>query len=254
MAEVAVRLENVSMRFNLNRERVDNLKEYFIKFLSHKLSYNEFWGLRDVSFTVEKGERLGILGLNGAGKSTLLKVVSGVMRPTFGTLETYGDIAPLLELGAGFDPAYSGGENIYLYGATLGYSRNQVKGIWQEIVDFAELQDFIDVPVKNYSSGMRARLGFAIACMVDPDILILDEVLAVGDKPFRVKCEAKIQSLFEKGVTVLFVSHNLEQVQRLCNKAILLEQGRIIAAGDVDSVAAVYQERSGARPRLAGKK
>ncbi|MDR1805249.1 MAG: ABC transporter ATP-binding protein [Clostridium sp.] len=231
------------MRFNLNRERVDNLKEYFIKFLRHQLQYNVFWGLKDISFTVQKGERLGVLGLNGAGKSTLLKVISGVMKPTEGTLDVKGEIAPLIELGAGFDQNYSGGENIYLYGATLGFSRKQIREVWDAIVDFSELRDFIDVPVKNYSSGMRARLGFSIACMVNPDVLILDEVLSVGDAPFKAKSEAKIMELFNNGATVIFVSHSMEQVKRLCNRAILLEKGRLIASGDTESVCAEYAKR-----------
>ena len=245
MSNIAIRLDDIDMRFNLNREHVDNLKEYFIRFLRRQISYNRFWGLRHVSFTLEKGERLGVMGLNGAGKSTLLKVIAGVMRPTEGTLEVNGVIAPLLELGAGFDRNYSGGENIYLYGATLGFSRKQIKEVWKDIVDFSELHDFIDVPVKNYSSGMRSRLGFAIACMVEPDILILDEVLSVGDAPFRKKSEAKIMELFDKGVTVIFVSHNMDQVQRLCNKAILLEKGEIVASGDTDSVCKEYVRRMG---------
>jgi ABC-2 type transport system ATP-binding protein len=243
VSSYAIKLDNVGLRFNLNRERVDNIKEYFIKFLRHQLYYNVFWGLRNVSFTVQEGERLGVLGLNGAGKSTLLKVISGVMKPTEGTLEVHGELAPLIELGAGFDHNYSGGENIYLYGATLGYSRKQIQEIWKDIVEFSELQDFIDVPVKNYSSGMRARLGFAIACMVEPEILILDEVLSVGDAPFRAKSEAKITELFNKGVTVIFVSHNMEQVQKLCDKAILLEKGQVVANGDTESVCAEYVRR-----------
>jgi ABC-2 type transport system ATP-binding protein len=241
--EPAIRLDKVSMRFNLNRERVDNIKEYFIKFMRHQLHYNEFWALRDVSFTVQKGERLGVMGLNGAGKSTLLKVIAGVMKPTHGIMEINGNIAPLIELGAGFDMNYSGGENIYLYGATLGFSRKQIKEIWKEIVDFSGLKDFIDVPVKNYSSGMRARLGFAIACMVEPDILILDEVLSVGDAPFKKKSEAKIMELFDRGVTVIFVSHSMEQVEKLCNKAILLEKGQVVASGYTDSVCEEYKRR-----------
>lgn len=205
--------------------------------------FQEFWALRDISFEVEKGDRLGIMGLNGAGKSTLLKVVSGVLKATEGSVTTYGKIAPLLELGAGFDRQYTGAENIYLYGAMLGYSKEFLQQRYDEIVAFSELGSFIDVPVKNYSSGMRARLGFSVATIVEPDILILDEVLSVGDAKFRKKCEARIQSMFDKGVTVIFVSHSTSQVLRMCNKGILLEQGRLIAKGDVEDVVSVYEAK-----------
>ncbi|MCR4615106.1 MAG: ABC transporter ATP-binding protein [Clostridiales bacterium] len=230
------------MMFNLNKEKIDNLKEYIIKFFKGQLNFSEFWALRDISFTVEKGERLGILGFNGAGKSTLLKVIAGVMKPTTGTVKREGVLAPLLELGAGFDMNYSGRENIFLYGATMGYSRKYIQSKYDEILSFCELENFIEAPVKNYSSGMRARLGFAIATAVDPEILIVDEVLSVGDAKFRIKSEAKIQSMFDKGVTVLFVSHNTDQVRRLCNNAIILDHGRIIASGTADEVCEIYEE------------
>lgn len=242
MTETAVELKQVGIKFNLSQEKVDSLKEYIIKFLKKELMYNEFWALKDVSFTVNKGERLGILGLNGAGKSTLLKIIAGVYKPTEGSVTHNGVIAPMLELGAGFDPQYTGAENIFLYGSVLGYSKNYLKERFDEIVAFSELEKFINVPLKNYSSGMRARLGFAIATIADPDILILDEVLSVGDAKFRKKSETKIMEMFDRGVTVLFVSHSLEQVQRLCNKAIILEHGRLIANGDVDDVAEIYKK------------
>ena len=242
MGKPAIVVENMSMMFNLNQEKVDNIKEYFIKFVTRKLRFNEFWALNDISFTVEKGDRVGVLGFNGAGKSTLLKVISGVLKPTKGSVKVNGVIAPMLELGAGFDMNYSGKENIYLYGATMGYSRKFIDEKYDEIVAFSELEDFIDVPVKNYSSGMRARLGFAIATAVQPEILILDEVLSVGDAKFRMKSEAKIRSMFDKGITVLFVSHNTNQVLNICNKAIILEKGRIIAQGDAREVCAKYNE------------
>ncbi|MBQ7101631.1 MAG: ABC transporter ATP-binding protein [Clostridia bacterium] len=229
--------------FNLNKEKIDNIKEYVIKFLKRKIRFTEFWALTDVSFEVKEGERIGILGFNGAGKSTLLKVIAGVLKPTKGSVEVNGVIAPLLELGAGFDMNYSGAENIYLYGATMGYSRKYIEERYQQIVDFAELGEFIDVPVKNYSSGMRARLGFAIATAVDPQVLILDEVLSVGDAKFKKKSEAKIMSMFDKGVTVLFVSHNTAQVRRLCTKAVLLEKGRVIASGTADEVCDIYDSK-----------
>lgn len=243
MAKTAVKVENVSVMFNLHKEKIDNIKEYVIKFLKRKIRFTEFWALTDVSFEVKEGERIGILGFNGAGKSTLLKVIAGVLKPTKGSVQVNGVIAPLLELGAGFDMNYSGSENIYLYGATMGYSRKYIEERYQQIVDFAELGEFIDVPVKNYSSGMRARLGFAIATAVDPQVLILDEVLSVGDAKFKKKSEAKIMSMFDKGVTVLFVSHNTAQVRRLCTKAVLLEKGRVIASGTADEVCDIYDSK-----------
>ncbi len=239
--DVAVSVKNVGMRFNLNREHVDNLKEYVIKLVKRDLKYNEFWALKDVSFDIKKGERLGVLGFNGSGKSTLLKVVSGVLKPSSGKVRTRGVIAPLLELGAGFSPQYTGRENIYLYGAVLGYKKSFLDDKFDEIVDFSGLGEFIEVPVKNYSSGMKARLGFSIATIVEPDILILDEVLSVGDKRFRRKCERKVMSMFDAGVTVLFVSHSLEQVKRICDKAIILDSGRLVAHGPVEKVARIYR-------------
>lgn len=232
------------MRFNLSAQKVDNLKEYIIKMLKRELMYKEFWALKDVSFQVDKGDRVGILGLNGAGKSTLLKVVAGVLKPTEGNCSVKGKIVPLLELGAGFSPEYTGAENIYLYGAMLGYSKSFIEEKYDEIIAFSELKEFIDVPVKNYSSGMRSRLGFAIATVVEPEVLILDEVLSVGDAKFRRKCETKIQSMFEKGITVLFVSHSIEQVKRICNKAIILEKGKIISQGEIEKVAKIYEEKT----------
>ena len=239
----AVKVENVSVLFNLNKEKIDNLKEYFIKLITRKLHYTEFWALTDVSFEIAKGERLGVLGFNGAGKSTLLKVVAGVLKPTKGSVHVEGVIAPMIELGAGFDMNYSGKENVYLYGATMGYSRKFIAEKYDEIVAFSELEEFMDVPVKNYSSGMRARLGFAIATAVCPEVLILDEVLSVGDAKFKKKSEAKIQSMFDRGVTVLFVSHNTDQVRRLCTKAILLEKGRLVASGTADEVCDIYEQK-----------
>ena len=235
-------VKDVGMKFNLSKEKVDSLKEYFIKFMKHELKYDEFWALRDVSFSLRKGDRLGILGLNGAGKSTLLKVIAGVFKPTEGSVEREGIIAPLIELGAGFDMQYTGRENIYLYGAVLGYRHKFIDEKLDEIIAFSELEEFIDVPLKNYSSGMRVRLGFSIATVVEPDILILDEVLSVGDAKFRKKSEARLMELIRKGVTVLFVSHNTEQVRRICNKAMILEKGSVKAFGAVDEIAGRYDE------------
>ena len=238
----AIIVDNVSMKFNLSKEKVDSLKDYIIKSIKKEIKYNEFWALQNVSFTVEKGDRVGILGLNGAGKSTLLKVIAGVFKPTEGSVTKHGKMVPLLELGAGFDQQYTGKENIYLYGAMLGYSKSFIEEKFDEIVEFSELKEFIDVPIKNYSSGMKARLGFSIATLVSPDILILDEVLSVGDAKFRKKSEKKVLSMFDKGVTVLFVSHSLQQVQRLCNKAMILEKGKLIAYGDIDTISKQYEK------------
>ena len=188
MAKPAITVSNMSMMFNLNQEKVDNLKEYFIKLVTKKLHFTEFWALNDISFTVEKGDRVGVLGFNGAGKSTLLKVIAGVLKPTKGSVSVNGVIAPMLELGAGFDMNYSGKENIFLYGATMGYSRKFIEEKYDQIVEFSELGDFINVPVKNYSSGMRARLGFAIATAVEPEILILDEVLSAQCSTRALQC------------------------------------------------------------------
>lgn len=243
LAKPVLKLNKIGMKFNLSSEKVDSLKEYFIKFMKKDLHYDEFWALKDISFELQPGDRLGILGLNGAGKSTLLKIVAGVYTPTEGTINKRGLIAPLIELGAGFDPQYTGAENIYLYGAVLGFSKKFIAEKFDEIVEFSGLRKFIDVPLKNYSSGMKSRLGFAIATLVEPDILILDEVLSVGDAKFKKKSEQKIRDMFDKGVTVLFVSHNTAQVLRLCNKAILLEHGRIIASGDAKEVCAIYEEK-----------
>lgn len=242
--EIAVKVDNVSILFNLNKEGVDSFKEYMIKLLKRQLHYDEFWALTDVSFELKKGERLGIMGLNGAGKSTLLKTIAGVLKPSKGSVTVKGVIAPLLELGAGFDGQYTGKENIFLYGSVMGYSREFIASKYDEIVAFSELKKFIDVPLKNYSSGMKARLGFAIATAVEPEVLILDEVLSVGDAKFRAKSEKKVRSMFDKGVTVLFVSHSVQQVKSICNKAILLEHGKIVASGEVEDICTIYEERT----------
>ncbi len=241
-ANTVIIVDNVGMEFKLSKEKVNSLKEFVIKYLKRQLAYNEFWALRNISFVVEKGDRWGIIGLNGAGKSTLLKIVSGVMKPTEGNLDIKGKIVPLLELGAGFDPDYTGKENIFLNGAMLGLSKEFLEEKYEEIVEFSEIRKFIDVPLKNYSSGMKARLGFSIATTIKPEILVLDEVLSVGDAKFRTKSENKITSLFNEGVTVLFVSHSIEQVKKICNKAIWLEKGEIVMMGDAKEVCAAYEE------------
>lgn len=243
MAKTVLKVDHVGMKFNLSKEKVDNLKEYVIKSLKGQISYNEYWALKDVSFELKKGDRLGILGMNGAGKSTLLKVIAGVLKATEGDLTIRGKIVPLLELGAGFDKQYTGAENIYLYGSVLGYPKGFIDEKFDDIVAFSELGDFINVPIKNYSSGMKARLGFAIATVVEPEILILDEVLSVGDAKFRKKSENRIKEMFEGGVTVLFVSHSLNQIRRICNRAIILEKGQLVADGGLDEVTAMYEEK-----------
>lgn len=242
MGKEVLRVDNVSVKFNLSKEKFDTLKEYVIKMMKRQIKFQEFMALKNVSFSLEEGDRLGILGLNGAGKSTLLKVIAGVYKPSEGTVTRSGVIAPLLELGAGFDQQYTGKENIYLYGSVLGYTKKFIDEKYDEIVEFSELGDFIDVPIKNYSSGMKARLGFSIVSLVSPDILILDEVLAVGDAKFRKKSEAKVMSMFDKGTTVLFVSHSLEQVKRLCNKAMILDHGELKAIGNIDEIADMYEK------------
>lgn len=243
MGKFAIEVDKVGMKFNMSSEKVDDFKDYVIKLLKRQLNYKEFWALRDISFKIEKGDRVGIIGLNGAGKSTLLKIISGVLKPTEGKVKISGNIAPLLELGAGFNNQYTGVENIYLYGAMLGHSKAFISTKFDEIVKFSGLGEFINVPVKNYSSGMKSRLGFAIATIVEPDILILDEVLSVGDAKFRKKSTNKIKSMIKSNVTVLFVSHSIDQVLELCNKAILLENGHLLSYGSVEEIAELYQKK-----------
>lgn len=242
MKDYAIEVNHVSMLFRLNRERVDNAKEYFIRLLTRKLHYTEFWALKDVSFKIEKGDRVGVMGFNGAGKSTLLKTIAGVLKPTMGSVKVSGTIAPMLELGAGFDPNYTGAENIYLYGATMGFSRKFIDEKYDEIVEFSELKEFINAPLKSYSSGMKSRLGFAIATAVKPDVLILDEVLSVGDAAFKEKSEQRILDMMEDGVTVLYVSHSTDRIRKLCNKAIILTKGQVVANGEVGEICDMYTE------------
>ena len=247
--DVLIDVDHIDMEFILNKQKVDNLKEFVIRKIKGNIEVAKFKALDDITFQVRKGERLAIMGLNGAGKSTLLKAIVGVYKPTAGKVTKHGVMAPLIELGAGFDPEYTGKENIYLYGAILGYSREFLDTKIQDIIDFSELGDFINVPLKNYSSGMKSRLGFSIATAVEPDILILDEVLSVGDAKFRRKSLAKVQSMFDHGVTVLFVSHSIDQVLAICDRAILLQKGKIIAEGTAEEVAVVYEEKTGKGPK-----
>lgn len=241
MKETVIEVKDVSMHFNLMVERVDSIKEYVMKLVKGKLLYNDFVALSHVSFKVQKGEIVGLVGLNGAGKSTLLKIIAGVLKPTEGKVITRGTIAPLIEVGAGFDPELTARENVYLNGAILGHDRKFMDSKFDEIIDFAELWNFVDVPVKNFSSGMYARLGFAIATMVQPDILIVDEVLSVGDYKFQQKCEKRIREMIQNGVTIILVSHEIKLIQKLCTKVIWLEHGRVKDIGNAEIISKGYE-------------
>ena len=241
--KIMVSIDNVGIRFNLAKERVDSLKEYFLKFTKGALHFEEFWALDGVSLDIEKGDFYGLVGINGSGKSTLLKSVAGVFKPTRGKITVNGTIAPLIELGAGFDMDLTARENIFLNGAVLGFSKEHMLAKFDEIVDFSELHDFLDVPLKNYSSGMVARIAFAIATATKPDILIADEILAVGDYAFQEKCEKRMQELLDAGTTVIFVSHSIEQVKRMCNKATWIEKGKVIMTGDAETVCDAYSAK-----------
>lgn len=238
--KVMVDVDNITIRFNLASQKIDNLKEYFIKLLKKELMFQEFLAVKDVSFKVHAGEAWGLIGTNGSGKSTTLKAISGILKPYKGKITINGSIAPLIELGAGFDPELSARENIFLNGCVLGHTEQFMKEHFDEIVDFAELHEFLDSPLKNYSSGMRARLGFSIATMVKPDILIVDEILAVGDLKFRQKCEARMKELLNGGTTLLFVSHSIDQVKRLCDHAIWIDKGVARMQGDAKEVCEAY--------------
>lgn len=240
--ETIISVEHVSMRFNLSSEKFDSFKEYVIKSLKKQVSYDEFWALKDVSFDVKRGDSLGLIGLNGSGKSTMLKTIAGVLKPTKGKVTVGGNIAPLIELGAGFDMDLTARENVFLNGALLGYNRAQMEAQYEDIVEFSELRDFMDVPVKNFSSGMVSRLAFAIATIGIPDILIVDEVLSVGDFRFQEKCEARIQNMKDQGTTILFVSHSIEQVKKICNKVVWLDHGVLKMFGDAGEICGVYEK------------
>ena len=237
-----VKVENVSMRFNLSSEKFDSFKEYIIKSIKNQVSYDEFWALKEVSFEVLQGDSLGLIGLNGSGKSTMLKTIAGVLKPTEGSVAVNGNVAPLIELGAGFDFDLTAKENVYLNGALLGYSRKMMEGYYNDIVEFSELHDFMDVPVKNFSSGMVSRLAFAIATIGTPDILIVDEVLSVGDFRFQQKCEERIHRMMDSGTTILFVSHSIEQVKSICNKIVWLEKGHLKRFGDALEICEEYSK------------
>ena len=242
MNEPIIEVNHVSMKFNLSKEKVDNFKEYFIKRIKNNLKYDQFWALNDIDFKMERGESVALIGLNGCGKSTLLKTIAGVLKPTKGNVTVRGTLAPLIELGAGFDMDLTARENVFLNGAILGYSRKEMTEFYDGIVDFSELEEFMDVPIKNYSSGMLARLAFAIATIGTPDILIVDEVLSVGDFRFQEKCEKRIQNMRKKDTSLLFVSHSIEQVQNICQRAIWIEKGCVIEDGSSKVVGDHYKK------------
>jgi len=236
-----IKAENVSVKYLMAYDRIKSMKEYLVQLVKGNIQYEEFWALQDVSFEVKKGEVLGIIGHNGAGKSTLLKVISGILKPTSGGVQVNGTVVPMLELGSGFDFDLTGRENVFLNGAILGYPEQFLKEKYGEIVEFSELGQFIDVPLRNYSSGMVMRLAFSIATVVQPDILIVDEILAVGDADFQEKSKRRMLELMGGGTTVLFVSHSLEQIQEMCDRVLWLEKGRLKLAGKTETVCAMYQ-------------
>ena len=238
--EYVVDVEDLTIRFNLASEKVDNLKEYVIKMIKHELMFQEFLALKHVNLKVKSGEAWGLIGTNGSGKSTLLKACCGILKPYTGTVTTRGKIAPLIELGAGFDMNMTARENVFLNGTVLGHSRKFMEEHFNEIIDFAELQDFLDVPIKNFSSGMQARLGFAIATMVRPDILVVDEILSVGDYQFQQKCYKRMEEMLSNGTTLLYVSHDVKSVRKLCDHDIWLDKGDVRMSGLVKEVTDEY--------------
>jgi lipopolysaccharide transport system ATP-binding protein len=245
LEKTVIQVENASIRFYIASEKIDSIKEYFVKFARGQLHFKEFMALKNINFEVKEGESWGIVGRNGAGKSTLLKLICGIIAPDTGSVRINGSISPMLELGAGFDPELTAGENIYLEGALLGRSRSFIREHYDEIVAFSELADFLDMPIKNYSSGMQARMAFAIATVVRPEILIVDEVLAVGDVAFQRKCENRIHEMLKSATTLLFISHDEGLVRRLCKKAIWMRDSEIVMSGEMrevcDAYAAYYQ-------------
>jgi lipopolysaccharide transport system ATP-binding protein len=237
-----IRVENATVRFNMASEKIDNIKEYFVKLIKGSLHFREFLALKNINLEVKQGESWGIIGSNGAGKSTLLKLICGIIAPSTGSVTINGSISPMLELGAGFDPNLTAGENIYLEGALLGHTRSFMQEHYNEIVEFSELKDFLDMPIKNYSSGMQARMAFSVATVVKPKILIVDEVLAVGDAAFQRKCETRIHEMLKSATTLLFVSHDSSMIERLCNKALWLRKGEAVMTGGAKEVCAAYAE------------
>lgn len=246
-----IEVKNVSMRFHMTGDKINSLKEYFLQLVTRKITHKEFWALTDVSFEVKKGEVVGIIGHNGAGKSTILKVISGILNPTKGSVEIHGNIVPMLELGSGFDYDLTGRENIFLNGAILGYSEAFLKEKYDEILAFSELGEFIEMPIRNYSSGMLMRLAFSIATVVHPEIMIVDEILAVGDANFQEKSKQRMLELMGGGTTVLFVSHSIAQIEEMCNRVVWLDHGKVKMIGEAGDVCAAYQGKPGAKEETA---
>ena len=242
-SEYIIEVNDATVRFNMASEKIDNLKEYVIKFIKRELMFQEFLALKDINLKIKPGEAWGLVGTNGSGKSTLLKLISGILKPYKGEVIIRGSIAPLIELGAGFDAELTARENVFLNGTLLGHSEAFMKEHFNEIIDFAELWDFLDMPIKNYSSGMAARLGFAVATMTRPDILIVDEVLAVRDYEFQEKCKMRMKSMLEQGTTLLYVSHTMGSVTSLCDHAIWIDKGKAVMQGDVNTVCKAYMNK-----------
>lgn len=240
MKDYVIEVNDISMKYRIYKEKIDSVKEYFIKMIKRQVSWEDFYALQNISFSLEKGDILGVIGLNGSGKSTLLKILAHVLKPTTGSVVVKGTIAPLIELGAGFDPDLTARENIFLNASVLGYSKEYIETQMDEIIEFAELHQFMDMAIKNFSSGMVARLAFAVATCVKPDILIVDEILSVGDHLFKEKSEKRMNDLMSDGTTMVFVSHSHEQVKRICNKAIWLEKGHLKARGTAEEVVNMY--------------
>ena len=243
MKDSIVNLNDISLKFNIDNNRATSLKEFCVRWLKRDLRQGEFWALKHISFEVEKGDVVGIIGHNGAGKSTLLKVISGIMKPTEGSIEIKGNIVPMLELGSGFDMELSGRENIFLNGAILGYTEKFLKRKYNEIVEFSELGEFIEAPIRTYSSGMLARLAFSVACVVEPEILIVDEILSVGDADFQEKSRKRMMELMTGGTTVFFVSHSIKQIKEMCNKVLWLEHGKVIMYDEVTRTCECYEKK-----------
>ena len=242
MEPTVIQVENATVRFNIASQRIDNIKEYFVKFFKGELHFSEFLALKNINLEIKQGESWGIVGSNGAGKSTLLRLICNIIAPNTGSVRVNGTISPILELGAGFDPDLTAGENIYLQGALLGYSRTFIQEHYNEIVAFSELADFLDMPIKNYSSGMQARMAFSVATAVKPEILIVDEALSVGDVAFQRKCANRIQEMLQCDTTLLFVSHDNSMVENLCEKALWLRKGEVVMAGSAKEVCAAYAD------------